>query len=154
MKAQYQIRAATKSDLFTINNLLLKNALTIDGTKTYLDHFLVAIQSGSIVGVAGLEVIGKYGLLRSVAVDEDCRGLGIADSLCSALEERAVQRGIRRLYLLTESADRYFSTRGYTTIIRDDAPLPIQKTKQFSALCPDSATLMGRRLSRWESTWQ
>lgn len=150
MKTQYLIRAATISDLFKINDLLIKNSLSADDVAIHIEHFFVATQSDLIVGVAGLEVIGKYGLIQSVAVDECYRGLGIAASLCSALEERAVQIGIRRLYLLTESADQYFSTRGYTVVTRDNVPLAIRKTRQFSTLCPESATLMGRRLSRWE----
>ena len=150
MKTQYLIRAIKVNDLLKINELLSKNALGSDDIKAHLEYFFVATQSDSIIGVAGLEVIGKYGLLRSVAVDERFRGCGIAASLCSTLEERAVQRGIRRLYLLTESADQYFLTRGYTVVSRDNVPLAIRKTRQFSILCPDSATLMERRLSRWE----
>ena len=150
MEAQCFIRAAKISDVFELNELLLKNALPVEDITIHIAHFLVAIQSDLVVGVAGLEIVGKYGLLRSVAVDGACRGFGIGGRLCSALEERSVQRGIRRLYLLTESADQYFLTRGYAVVARDNAPLAIRKTRQFSALCSDSATLMCRRLSRWE----
>jgi amino-acid N-acetyltransferase len=100
------------------------------------------VGSGSLVGVGGLEVHGRFALLRSLAVGADHRRQGIASKICGRLEEDAVRRGISRVYLLTETAESFFASRGYTVATREDAPAKITATEEFTSLCPDSAVLM------------
>ena len=97
-------------------------------------------------GVVGLEVHGRYGLLRSLAVAEGARGAGCGKALVSGLEARARQRGLESLYLLTETAEPFFAALGYRRVQRGDVPQPIRATSEFASICPDSAAVMRKDL--------
>lgn len=108
--------------------------------------FLVARDKGQLCGVAGLELLGASALLRSVAVDPKRRRQGIAHALCDAIAQHARQQSVRRLYLLTTDADRYFSTLGFTKTERDALPPEVRATTQFTQTCPQTAVAMARDL--------
>jgi amino-acid N-acetyltransferase len=92
--------------------------------------------------VVGLELHGYCGLLRSLAVTPRCRGEGIGGALLAHAERAAVMHGVKELYLLTTTAEQYFSGRGYEVVDRATAPAAITRTRQFSDLCPSSSVLM------------
>lgn len=98
------------------------------------------------VGVGGLEIHGPDGLLRSVAVEERARGRGIGTALCGTLEERAAADGAGTLYLLTTTAAGFFAGRGYAAVERGTVPPAIRGTTEFADLCPETATVMRKRL--------
>jgi mannose-6-phosphate isomerase-like protein (cupin superfamily) len=56
--------------------------------------------------------------------------------------------GIERLYLLTTTAERFFTRLGFQRCGRSDAPPEIQATSQFRSVCPTSAVCMARDLGR------
>ena len=107
-------------------------------------HFWIAELNGQIAGCIGLEPAGKYGLLRSLAVDSNFRNRGIARMLIDHLIANA--QGIVALYLLTKTVDQYFLRHDFVREPRDLAPKEIQQTKQFAMLCPDSSILMKKSL--------
>lgn len=111
-----------------------------------LENFLVAWENLQIVGVIGLEVFGKLGLLRSMVVNDQHRNKGIAGKLVSDLESIARSKGIGNLFLLTETAAMYFERLGYRIVDRSVAPEAIQASSEFSSLCPASATLMQKEI--------
>jgi amino-acid N-acetyltransferase len=96
------------------------------------------------VGCIGIELEGP--LLRSLAVDPESRGKGIANGLCARLLQHAERQGIQEIYLLTDSAARFFEKIGFHKVARDDAPESIRKHKQFTTLCPSSAVVMRKSL--------
>ncbi len=99
-----------------------------------------------LVGVIGLEVYGPVALLRSLAVSSTHRNLGLGRSLVAFAEAYAASLGIESLYLLTTSAETYFSKLGYSPASREETPLSIKATMQFSSLCPASSAFMHKRL--------
>ena len=99
------------------------------------------------VAVGGLEHHSTTSLLRSVAVTPPAQGHGIGTELCDRLEQRAVRQGTETLWLLTTNATEFFAQRGYTRVPRADVPEEIRATTQFDSVCPDAATVMGRRLA-------
>jgi cystathionine gamma-synthase len=107
---------------------------------------LGAWAADELVGGAIVEVHGDLGLLRSVVVEPSCRNSGVGGLVVDSAITRARARGIRRLYLLTETAPDFFSGRGFTPIERSAAPAPIQATTEFSRVCPDTAVAMVRNL--------
>lgn len=119
---------------------------TEDITPEMLEHFLVAHAGHGLAGAVGLEVLGEAGLLRSVAVDESHRGLGLGKQLVEAMEEHAREAGVRELYLLTITAEDFFAGLGYQKISREQAPAAIAGTSQFSELCPSSSCFMLKAL--------
>ena len=107
---------------------------------------LVAEQEGVVCGLVGLEQFEQSGLLRSLVIAEEYRSGGLGRLLVEALEQLAADRNIGELWLLTIDADGWFARLGYTEQARELAPVAIQKTEEFSSLCPGDAVLMKKSL--------
>jgi C_GCAxxG_C_C family probable redox protein len=99
-----------------------------------------------LAGVVGVELYGPVALLRSLAVAPEYSGIGLGKALVEHAEAVAAWRGVESLYLLTTTADTYFSRLGYAHASRDDAPAAIRATAQFSGLCPASSAFMSKRI--------
>lgn len=138
------LRAANPEDLARIHALLSAADLSTTGVSGYLDRFFVFEADGAVEGVGGLEPHGASALLRSLAVAPGQRGRGVGSALCDRLEAEAARRGVTHIYLLTETARRFFLNRGYVSLDRSDAPPEIASSDQFARLCPVSAALMCR----------
>jgi amino-acid N-acetyltransferase len=59
----------------------------------------------------------------------------------------AESRGIRGLYLLTTTAERYFPSFGFREVPRDQVPDDVRETAEFRSACPASATVMARPIA-------
>lgn len=138
------IRPAARTDLAAIEHLLTASSLPTDGVSDALAGFVVAESGDAIVGVAGLEVCCDNALLRSVAVSPDWRSHGVGRALVTRVISDAEARGLRALYLLTTTAERYFPTFGFQRIAREDVPEDVRGTGEFQGVCCASATVMCR----------
>lgn len=146
------IRGATIADLPAVERLLGESQLPLDGVRDALPGFLVAESGGVLVGVAGLEVCCEHALLRSVAVVPAWRSKGLGRELVTRIIADAESRGIKALYLLTTTAERYFPSFGFERIMRDEVPADVQTTREFQGACPASATVMRRASLRSTET--
>ena len=81
---------------------------------------------------------------QAEAQSESFAGLGAA--ILSRLETEAAEQKATALYLLTTSATAFFERHGYTTLPRSAAPPAIAASRQFSTLCPASASFMFKEL--------
>ncbi|GAB4044382.1 arsenic resistance N-acetyltransferase ArsN2 [Spirosoma litoris] len=142
------ITAAQSADKGAIVALLAQAQLLTEDLPTDLPDFVIAKEESNLVGVAGLERFGPVGLLRSVVVDPQYQGKQIAAQLVGRLLETAQASNLEEVYLITTTADRYFERYGFQPINRQEVPAVIQKTQQFSNLCPSSAIVMKRALSQ------
>lgn len=141
------LRAATTRDLPDIERLLLANQLPTVGVREAIDGFVVAVESGKIVGAIGIETCdSRYGLLRSAVVDSDSRGKGIGRDLVHRVLGDSQARRFEALYLLTTTAEKYFPAFGFSVVTRSDVPETVRQTHEFREACPASATVMMRRL--------
>lgn len=113
-----------------------------------LEHFFGCGAESDPRGVIGVELYGEVALLRSLAVDKEARGKGCGKRLVQEVEHYAAQRGVKRLYLLTTTAETFFQALGYARVQRDCVPEPIRATTEFSSLCSASAAVMAKELSR------
>jgi len=138
---------ATHSDLDAIKDLLKSYGLPTGDFKHHLINFIVAKQSNEIIGVGGYEACKEYALLRSFAVKTSHKNLGVAEEIFNLVKEQAINSGVKGFYLLTDTAIKYFERFEFCECSRDNAPESIRKTKQFSGLCPDTATMMYKTLS-------
>jgi len=129
-----------------VRSILSAAGLPTDDLATSPCHFLGIGQPARPEGVVGLEVYGDTALLRSLVVCDRCRGRGHGHRLVAAAESFARERGVQTLYLLTESAETFFSALGYVTCDRSVAPKSVQRTRQFTELCPASAVFMCKNL--------
>ncbi len=90
-----------------------------------IGQFLIAERDGMITGCAALypypdEAVGE---LACLAVHPDYRDQGRGDSLLSALERKARDSGIRRLFVLTTRTAHWFRERGFEPGAVDDLPV-------------------------------
>lgn len=141
------IRQATVTDLPAVEALLRSASLPTDGVAGAIDGFVVAEDRGHLSGVAGLEIRGETALLRSLAVMPSARGTGLGHRLVARLLDEARRRGLSSLWLLTETAERFFAGIGFRPVHREQVPAVLRATAEFSHLCPDSATVMARRVA-------
>ena len=107
-----------------------------------MDDFFGCGAADDPSGVIGLEVHGADALLRSLVVHPAARGRGCAAALVGRAERHALERGVRRIYLLTTSAADFFAHLGYKRLDRQAVPESIRATSEFSGLCPASSVLM------------
>ncbi len=119
---------------------------TSDLESRHFDNFLGCGTPEGPRGVVGLEILGSVALLRSLAVAEETRGLGCGKALVAEAENYAKDKGARELYLLTTTAESFFARLGYSRVERKTAPDQIKHMNEFSALCPDRAAFMVKKL--------
>lgn len=141
------IEKATEADLSEIKELLNGSNLPVDGVDEMILKSVVGKLNGEVKGVAGLELYNKKALLRSVAVDRKFQGNGVGILLTEAAIDLAGKEGVNNLFLLTETAEKFFSKFGFKRIDRNETPAEIQSTKEFSSICPSSAIVMKLTLS-------
>ena len=118
-----------------------------DLTEEHLKTFLWRGKQGHLLAVVGLELYAPVGLLRSLAVTATSRKQGLGSALLVDAERYAREHDVADLYLLTTTAEKFFAKAGYERIAREQAPAAIQRTQEFSSLCPASSALMRKRLA-------
>jgi amino-acid N-acetyltransferase len=117
-----------------------------DLTETHLEHFFFTGSDGAPSAIVGLELYGPDALLRSLVVSSTARTQGVGSALVLHAEGYAAAHQVRAVYLLTNTAERYFEHRGYRHIDRTQAPPSIQSTREFASLCPANSAFMIKRL--------
>jgi amino-acid N-acetyltransferase len=113
-----------------------------DLTEAHLSNFHY---SGSVAepdGIIGLELYGTHALLRSLVVAAAVRSTGLGSALLQHAESHARRAGVQSIYLLTTTAELFFSRRGYVLTQREDAPASIRATREFADICPTSSAFM------------
>jgi len=143
------IRPARAADLDGVLELLSNASLPRDGVRdSFGEGWVIAADGDRVIGVVGIELHGEDGLLRSAAIDVAWRGRGIGQALTRDRIGWARGRGLRALYLLTETAPAWFTRFGFEAIDRADVPEPIRSSSEFSSVCPEAAVVMRLVLER------
>jgi amino-acid N-acetyltransferase len=141
---QVTFSKATLGDLPAVRTLLRSCDLPIeDLTPEHLERFVLCHVRDRVVGSVGLEVVsGETALLRSLAVAPEERARGFGRELWSRARDQARTLAVRRLYLLTTTAESLFRKWGFRRVPRDAVPEEIRATDEFSSLCPATAVVM------------
>jgi amino-acid N-acetyltransferase len=142
-----QIDPATPADLPAVLDLLRASDLPTDGLAEHFTLAVVARVGAVVIGSAALERYGAAALLRSVAVAEPFRGQGIGKRLTAAALHLAAAQGIRRIYLLTTTAEGYFPHFGFAPIARADVEPAVQASAEFTGACPAGAAVLALTLA-------
>lgn len=137
-----QIGPARPEERSAVEALLAAAGLPHDDIGPHLPHFTVAREDGRAVGVIGLEVHGEDGLMRSLAVAPERRGRGVARRLYASLLSVAQSAGLRRLYLVTPTAQSWFTLLGFRAVAPDAVPDAVRRTHEFQALSGRSSILV------------
>jgi len=142
------VETARPNERETVVALLKHDHLPTEDLPADLAHFVIAREDATPVGVAGLEILGSVGLMRSVAVHPAHQRRGIAAQMIDRLLHRATAVSVEEVYLITTTARPYFERHGFLAVAREQVPPAIQRTQQFSTLCPSSAVVMIRLLNK------
>ena len=129
-------------DLARLENLLRNNQLPSEDCAEQMHNFYGIFDEDDLVAAGGLEPAANYALLRSVVVHERYRDRGLARAISEFLINQAHTEGSKAVYLLTETAERYFEKLGFSRVDRAEVPFEITQTRQFTSLCPDTASCM------------
>lgn len=143
--AEYKLITANGNLHEAVIDLLQENNLPVSDLGAD-KHLFALIQNDIIVGTGGLEFFEECALLRSVSVKKSLRGKGLGLIISKELEKISKQKGVDCLYLLTDSAKDFFAKVGYREIEREDVPISIKNTSEFSSVCPTSAIVMRKML--------
>ena len=146
------LRPARVDDLAAVRPLLLASDLTDQGVEDFFgEAYAVAEQDGRIVGrivgVAGIEVYSRWGLLRSVAVAAELRGCGLGEALVRDRLDWARGKALSAVFLLTTAAPLWYLRFGFTNLERSQVPPEVQASPEFSGLCPAHSVVMGLTLA-------
>lgn len=134
-------------DLNAVIALLAAARLPVeDLTAEHCENFYYLGAANLPNALVGLEVFGDVALLRSLAVAQGARGAGSGSRLLAHAEAGAREMGVKRLYLLTTTAEKFFASRNYTKTPRESAPDAIRRTREFSGICPASSAFMVKHL--------
>ncbi len=143
-----RLRPAAPSDLAAVTQLLLAAKLPAEGLdEQFGPAYVIATAGGEVVGAEGIERYGDSGLLRSAVVSDGWRGLGIGEQLTRDRLEWAKRQQLRDLWLLTTTAEGWFTRYGFLPADRSSAPAALQQSREFRDACPASATAMRLVLS-------
>ena len=148
MSLQPEIRRGGPADLPRAIALLEGAGLPTSDLDS-IHHLSIWIleSAASPIGVIALERYGSEGLLRSLVVSTEHRQHGFGSLLVDRLEADALTDGVRRLVLLTETAEAFFRNRGYAVIERDAVSDELKQSAEFRSLCPVSARCLSKELS-------
>ena len=136
------MQRATATDLPAVLELLEANQLPTAGVQDHLEHSRLEFAGDELIACAGLEIHGRAGLLRSVAVSEDHRSTGLGKKLVQAILEHAKAHHLSSISLLTETAQDYFPRFGFQITPRASLPESLHASSEFRGACPDSAIAM------------
>jgi amino-acid N-acetyltransferase len=101
-------------DMYSADRRLLSKATVL----LYEDvpEFWVADRDGTVVGCGAVHIMWEdLAEIRTVAVDPDCRGLGVGRRLVLSLIDAARELGVRRVFVLTFETS-FFGSLGFTRI--------------------------------------
>ncbi len=139
-------RKADANDEKAIKELLSEANLPYNDIKTGKQDFILACEDNRIIGVAGIEIYNDLALLRSFAMRPAYRGKGLGSQLYRKINEYAISRNVKELYLLTTTAEKFFKMLGFMVISRDRIPKDIRNSEEFSSICPASAICMTKKI--------
>jgi amino-acid N-acetyltransferase len=146
MLQEITIKPANATDRQAVLDLLQSQNLPTQDLPAKLENFILAKENGKVIGTIGLEIHGKYALLRSLAVDSTQQGNGLGKTLYKTALELAGQKKVQEVFLITTTAAPFFKKLGFKQIKRTDAPPQIAATAQFTTICASTGVVMYKKV--------
>lgn len=144
-------RRAASQDLAQVRSLLAAEGLAPLPSSLPLSNILVALERGVVHGAVAVEVVARYGVLRTVIVVPDRRRQGIGASLVRSLLSRCHELGLRDLFSVSEkqAASEFLVAQGFGPCDRSQLPAEVRSWLRSNA-CPDAAAVLQLPLeARW-----
>gem|GEM_PF-79006 len=129
------MRPAQRADLEEIRALLADSDLAQPTSDERASDFFTLRNENGLAGTVALEVHGDDAILHSLAVDKQYRGAGYGWMLADMAVSQARWRGVRRIYLLTESASDFFAAKfGFRVVDRSTLSKAVAASSTFSQI--------------------
>lgn len=148
MKLDIIIKSASPAAYETVVALLSAAGLPTEDLRKDLNHFWIAEANDKAIGVIGMDLYTPYALLRSMTVVPEYRSNGIASRLVEQVEELAKTLGLSELYLITNTAETYFSKKGFHAISKEAVPPTVASSAEMNGLCPASSVIMRKSITQ------
>ncbi|MCK9906703.1 GNAT family N-acetyltransferase, partial [Frankia sp. Cpl3] len=88
----------------------------------HLQSFIVAYDGQSVIGVAGLHILWEdLAEIRSLAIADSAKGMGVGKRLVLYLVEECKRLGINRALALTYQKD-FFEKCGFRVVAKETLP--------------------------------
>ncbi|UFJ39420.1 N-acetyltransferase [Brevibacillus humidisoli] len=134
MTGALTIRHAMTSDvdqMLMIVNQYAQQGLMLPRTKISilenLQSFIIAYDGQNVIGVAGLHILwDDLAEIRSLAIAESAKGLGVGKRLVLSLVGECERLGIRRALALTYQKD-FFEKCGFHVVAKESLPQKVWK---------------------------
>jgi len=134
MTSALTVRHATMNDvdqMLEIINQYAQQGLMLPRTKLsvceHLQSFIVAYDGQSVVGVAGLHILWEdLAEIRSLAISEKAKGLGVGKKLVLSLVDECKRLGIKRVLALTYQKE-FFLKCGFHVVAKEALPQKVWK---------------------------
>ncbi|MEM6526409.1 MAG: arsenic resistance N-acetyltransferase ArsN2 [Bacteroidota bacterium] len=125
-----------------VMGILTNSKLPTDDLDLATQQFVGILAENKLIGIGALELYGLSALLRSMAVIYAGQNKGLGTNLVSGLLDLAKKNKVSQLFLLTETAEKFFAKNGFSRINRSEVPAEILQTEEFANLCPSTAVCM------------
>ena len=143
----FSFKLSDPKDLPDVLDLLQSLQLPTEGVQKHFGNFFVVrTSSAELIGCAGLEIYDQFGLLRSAGLKPGYQGRSLGLTLVQKIESLALKNKVTAIYLLTETAEGFFSKHGYKVVERMLVPKEIQKSYEYSKVCQQTAIVMYKTL--------
>ncbi|HID11542.1 MAG TPA: N-acetyltransferase [Candidatus Latescibacteria bacterium] len=127
--AAWTVRSAQIGDAQAIAELIIHYARKglllprpLSQVYAHIRDYAVVEVDGRVVGCGALEVVwDSLGEVRSLAVEEGMRGLGIGRALVEYLLEDASRLGLKRVFALTY-IEQFFEQFGFRKVPKESLP--------------------------------
>lgn len=129
------VMPARLRDLDEVRTLLESEGLDYSPVEEDdLVHYLVLRNENGFAGCVSLQVFGEEAILSSLAVKKQARGGGYGWMLADAVVQTAKNRGVKRIYLLTETASDFFAEKlGFRVVDLSTVAPAVAESRTFKA---------------------
>jgi len=127
------------ADVRAATELLAASGLPLAGWSEPNVERWGAYDGSRLVGLVALEVHGRHGLVRSLAVAPEARGRGLATALVARALVEAGRRDLATLTALTETIPDLIVRWGFREVARAELPYAVRASPELQEACPESA---------------
>ena len=128
------VTPALPGDVDAILDLVRTVQLPPEGIAETMAYFWVAREGERIVGTVGLEVYDDLAFLRSLAVTPSRQHSGLGRALTETALAYLTTRQFRAVYLLSTTAEAFFSRHGFCLLARHEVPASVQQSVEFQGV--------------------
>lgn len=127
------LRTGRPDEVEEISKLITSEGMPAREVDRWIDGFWVLDDGEKLVGCAGVEVYGEAAVLRSVMVAPDLRGIGEGVRIIERALDYMREKGARRCYLFTMTAQTWFPRFGFEVCTLDDFEAGARESWQYKA---------------------